>query len=171
MRCDRKAWLCSLLAAGLVAGIAPDPCAAKQWEAGDALPALPAAALEGDVPAFQGKVLLIDFWASWCGPCKRSFPVLEQLHRKYGKQGLVVLGVNVGETGETMKKFLDTHPVTFPVVRDREQQVVGSAGIVAMPSSVLVDRRGTIRFVHRGFKGLTNLPELEQEIERFLGEQ
>ena len=155
-----------ILAAALVlwAGAA---CA--QWETGAKLPALAPYGLAGTLPNLAGKVVLVDFWASWCGPCKASFPILDELHKTYGARGFAVLAVNVDEDAAKQAKFLADHPVSFPVVHDAAQKLVAAAGIEAMPSSFLVDRAGTIRFVHVGFKPETTLDELKREIEGLLG--
>jgi thiol-disulfide isomerase/thioredoxin len=141
-----------------------------QWKAGDKLPALSGFGLGGVLPAnLAGKVVMIDFWASWCGPCKKSFPVLESLHQKYASRGLILLAINVDEDDAKMKQFLKDHPSTFPVVRDSAQKIVESAGVEAMPSSFLVDSSGVIRFAHTGFQEESTPAELTQEIETLLG--
>lgn len=140
-----------------------------QWKAGDALPTLAPFGLEGPRPAdLAGKVVLLDFWASWCGPCKASFPILEGLQKKYGTRGFTVLAINVDENAAKMDRFLADHPVSFPVLRDGQHKLVEAAGVEAMPSSFLFDRAGVIRFVHVGFK-IESTPEaLEKEIESLL---
>lgn len=138
---------------------------------GDAFPGLKTARLEGAVPDLSGKVVLVDFWASWCEPCKKSFPELEKLYRAYKARGLVVLGVSVDKDGETMRKFLETRAVAFPVVRDREKALVKIVGIDSMPTSFLIDRSGKIRFVHNGFLGEKTVSGWTKQIEELLGEQ
>lgn len=138
---------------------------------GDTLPELRAGQVDGAVPALAGKVVLLDFWASWCGPCKKSFPELEKLHRAFKDRGLVVLGVSVDRDAAAMRKFLESHVVSFPVVRDRDQVLVGAAGIESMPTSFLIDRSGKIRSVHNGFHGEKTLREMTQIIEKLLDEK
>ena len=140
-----------------------------QWQVGDRLPAPAAYGLAGRLPAnLAGQVVLVDFWASWCAPCKASFPVLDGLQRKYAGRGFTVLAVSVDDDPRKMKDFLAAHPVSFPVVHDARQQLVAAAGIEAMPTSFLIDRAGTIRFAHAGFKPETSPAELAAEIERLL---
>ena len=141
-----------------------------QWKTGDALPDLSRHGLSKGVPAsLAGKVVLVDFWASWCGPCKASFPVLDQLQKKYAARGFTVLAVNVDEDAAKMDRFLADHPASFPVAHDAGQKLVEVAGVEAMPSSFLVDRSGTIRFAHVGFLPESTPEELEREIESLLG--
>lgn len=145
--------------------------AAAAWKEGSALPDLKKAGLEGTLPAeLRGKVILVDFWASWCAPCKASFPVLDELQKTYKNSGLVVLGVNVDEKADDMRKFIEEHPVAFTSVRDARQSLVSDADVQTMPSSFLVDRRGRIRFVHAGFRGEATRKQYVEEIEKLLKE-
>ncbi|MCE9615140.1 MAG: TlpA family protein disulfide reductase [Lentisphaerae bacterium] len=139
-----------------------------EWATGTRLPELQGAGLAGSLPALKGKVVLVDFWASWCAPCKKSFPELDQLSRDYASRGLVVLAISVDESAEAMAAFLDKHPVSFAVVRDAQQKIVGAAGVESMPSSFIVDRAGTIRFVHSGFHGADTVARYRQEIDALL---
>ena len=90
----------------VVALILTAVAASAGWTVGSALPALSRYSLEGTVPDLTGKVVLVDFWASWCGPCKASFPVLDELQKEYGPKGLVILAVNQDTTADKMKTFL-----------------------------------------------------------------
>ncbi len=138
---------------------------------GDAMPDLTAVKLEGKPPDnLKGKVVLLDFWASWCDPCKASFPAMEELDKQYGPRGLVIVAVNVDENRADMEEFLKTHSVSFTVVRDAGQKLVAEAGIATMPSSFLVDQSGKVRFVHAGFHGEETRKQYRQEIESLLGE-
>lgn len=148
-----------LAAACLGAGLKP----------GDPLPDLAQLKLEGQLPEFlKGKVVLLDFWASWCEPCKASFPVMDELQKQYGPRGLVVLAINVDEKKSDMEGFLKKNAATFAIVRDGSQKLVAQAGIVTMPSSFLVDQEGRIRFAHAGFRGEETKKKYEQEIESLL---
>lgn len=138
---------------------------------GDALPALRAGQFEGKVPELAGKVVLLDFWASWCGPCKKSFPELEKLYDAYRERGFVLLAVSVDENAAAMQEFLKRHVVSFPVVRDKDQVLVGAAGIDSMPTSFLIDRSGKIRSIHNGFHGEKTVEALKREIEELLSEE
>ena len=142
--------------------------AALAAEVGKPLPDPKAFALEGAWPNTRGKAVLVDFWASWCPPCRKSFPALEALHQRYKAQGLVVIGVSVDEDPAAMSRFLKQHPVSFSTVRDPGQKLVKATGISAMPTSVLVDRGGTIRFINAGFKGAESENNLRQQVEQLL---
>jgi thiol-disulfide isomerase/thioredoxin len=102
---------------------------------------------------FKGQVVLIDFWASWCPPCKTSFPALDALSREFEHRGVQVLAVNVDERRRDADAFLDTHPHSMTVLFDSMGAAPLAFGVRGMPSSFLVDRSGTIRFSHIGYTG------------------
>lgn len=104
-----------------------------------------------DLAAYQGKVVYLDFWASWCTPCRRSFPWLDGLVREYAGRDLVVIGVNVDQDPELAEKFLNETPASFPIVYDPRGELATRFKIVGMPSAVLIDRTGHVRFQHVGF--------------------
>jgi len=99
-----------------------------------------------------GNVVLINFWASWCGPCREEMPLLNALHKKYQSLGFTVLGVNVEEQTDKARGFLNDFPVDFPVLLDNKNQVSQLYNVVAMPTTVVVDRDGNMRFLHKGYK-------------------
>jgi DsbE subfamily thiol:disulfide oxidoreductase len=99
-----------------------------------------------------GQVTLVDFWASWCGPCAKSFPFLNELSHVHGNHGLTVVGINMDEQRKDASRFLARHPVEFKVVADADAQCAKAFGVKAMPSSYLVDRNGIVRHIHRGFR-------------------
>ena len=99
-----------------------------------------------------GNVVLINFWASWCGPCREEMPLLNALHKKYEPLGFTVLGVNVEEDVNAAKGFLKNFPVDFPVLLDNTNQVSKLYQVIAMPTSVVVDRDGNMRYLHQGYK-------------------
>ena len=101
---------------------------------------------------YRGQVVLLNFWASWCGPCRQEMPILDQMHQRYADTGFAVLGVNVeGELGPA-KKIADKTKVTFPVLIDEGQAVSELYDLEAMPSTVVIDRDGVVRYYHRGYK-------------------
>ena len=100
----------------------------------------------------RGDVVLINFWASWCGPCRQEMPLLNELHNKYQAMGFTVIGVNVEEDSSAAQKLLEDMPVSFPVLFDNDSVVSKQYDVVAMPSTVLVDRDGNMRFLHKGYK-------------------
>lgn len=118
-----------------------------------------------------GSVIYLDFWASWCGPCKKSFPELEAIHAACREQGLVVLGVCVDRKAADMEAFLKAQKVSFPIVHDAAQKFVRAAGISAMPTSLIVDRKGVLRGVHVGFRGAETVAALRTEIRSLLEEK
>ena len=99
-----------------------------------------------------GNVVLINFWASWCGPCREEMPLLNALHKKYEPLGFTVLGVNVEEDAGNARGFLRDFPVNFPVLLDNQNRVSKLYNVVAMPTTVVVDRDGNMRFLHKGYK-------------------
>jgi peroxiredoxin len=120
-----------------------------------------------DLQSLKGKVVLVDFWASWCAPCKEEMPVLERLYKKYKGQGLVVVGVSVDREESNVREFLKGMPVSFPIVHDKEHAVADRYAPPRMPSSYIVDRNGVIRHVHAGFKQ-ADAAKLESEVAALL---
>ena len=157
----------TLAALVLSAGLAGLALAAPLKE-GDAFPDLAQFNLEGTVPDLQGKIVIVDFFASWCEPCKASFPVLEGLHKQYSQKGLVIVAVNVDKKKADMEEFLKKHPVTFTVVRDGSAKLVGAVKPPTMPSSFLLDKEGKVHAFHRGFKGEETGKKFVEEIEALL---
>lgn len=105
-----------------------------------------------DTTSLKGKVIYIDFWASWCAPCAKSFPFLNALEKEYGDRGLVVLGVSVDEKVTDAQTFLKRHPAVFKLAIDSNGTCPKAFGVAGMPSSYLVDRHGIVREVHLGFR-------------------
>lgn len=136
---------------------------------GDAFPDLATFQLEGKLPEnLKGKVVMVDFWASWCEPCKESFPAMEALQQRYREKGLVIVAVNMDEKRADMEEFLKKNPATFAIVRDAKQKLAEKSGISTMPSSFLIDRQGKVRFAHSGYRGAETKKKYEQEIEQLL---
>ena len=147
-----------LLATALAAPLA------NATEAGDAAPAFALPTAKGDAVALdklKGKVVYVDFWASWCGPCRRSFPWMNDMQQKYGAKGFVVVGVNVDKKRPDADKFLVQNPAAFTVVYDEAGTTPAAYGVKGMPSSYLVDGTGKVVYVERGF-----LDEHKAEIEQ-----
>jgi thiol-disulfide isomerase/thioredoxin len=135
---------------------------------GDPFPDLTRCGLEGTLPQLHGRVVLVDFFASWCEPCKESFPAMEELYQKYQSKGLVIVAVNLDKNRADMEDFLKKHPATFTIVRDASNKLVSQVKIPTMPSSFLLDRNGKVRAFHRGFKGAQTAKEYNEEIESLL---
>jgi len=116
-----------------------------------------------------GQVVFINFWASWCAPCRKELPKLEQLHQKYKDLGVTILGINIDENPELSKKILKDISITFPVLFDSDSKVSGLYKIEAMPSSFIVDKSGNFRFRHNGYMdGYEN--KYDQQIKTLLRE-
>lgn len=122
------------------------------------------------LPETAGKVVLVDFWASWCAPCKASFPTLNKLQSTYGPKGFVILGVGVDDKAAAYEEFASKMKVGFSIAHDVEKQAAAAFKPESMPSSYLIDRKGVIRHVHTGFKGAKTEAEYVKEIEALLAE-
>jgi peroxiredoxin len=101
---------------------------------------------------YRGQVILLNFWASWCGPCRQEMPLLNQIQNRYSKLGFTVLGVNVEEDSRQAKTMLREIPVDFPILFDTTNKVSKLYNVSAMPSTVLIDRDGNLRYLHKGYK-------------------
>lgn len=99
-----------------------------------------------------GQVIFVNFWASWCGPCRQEMPELERLHQKYAPLGFKVLAINLDEQSQPAEKFLDKLTISFPVLFDPENKVSRAYGVAAMPTSFLIDRDGRLRYLHKGYQ-------------------
>jgi thiol-disulfide isomerase/thioredoxin len=135
---------------------------------GDVFPKLAAAGLEGDLPATEGKVLLVDFWASWCAPCKESFPSLAKIHAEYASRGLLVIGVSVDDKATDYRSFLTRHKPPFLTLRDQGKKLVSAVAVPAMPTSFLVSREGRVLAVFKGYHGDKTDKTLVEAIEKAL---
>ena len=102
--------------------------------------------------AHKGKVVVVDFWASWCVPCRRSFPWMDEMQDKYREQGLVIVGVNEDNSWQEAEEFLQSYPVRFEIVRDPDELLAKEFEIVAMPTTYIFDRDGELVTRHLGFK-------------------
>jgi thiol-disulfide isomerase/thioredoxin len=112
---------------------------------------------------FKGKTVYLDFWASWCGPCKQSFPWMNDMQARYGSKGLRVVGINVDQKTGDAKAFLADNPVTFDVAFDQTGKAPRSYSIKGMPTSVLIGPDGKVLMVHSGFRA-EERNELERQI-------
>lgn len=137
---------------------------------GSPLPELQSLLPGARLPDTAGKVVLVDFWASWCEPCRASFPVLQRLHQKYAARGLVVVGIGVDEEADAYQAFAKRQRVGFALAHDAGQKAVAHFNPATMPTSYLVDRKGRIRHLHRGFQAGETEAEYVREIEALLAE-
>jgi len=119
---------------------------------------------------YRGQVLYIDFWASWCPPCAKSFPFMSRLQQQYRSQGLQVIAVNLDEQREDAERFLAENPHAFQIAYDTAaRDCAQEFDVKAMPSSYLIDRDGNIRRVELGFKA-EETQALQQAVEQLLSE-
>jgi peroxiredoxin len=100
----------------------------------------------------RGQVVLVNFWATWCGPCRQEMPHLNKLYEKYKSSGFVLLGVNVDDDTRQAAGVADKLGVKFPVLPDADKRVSRQYDLSAMPSTVLIDRDGKVRYLHRGYQ-------------------
>lgn len=117
---------------------------------------------------YQGKLVYLDFWASWCGPCRQSFPWMNALQSKYGGQGLQIIGVNLDQKNDDARQFLMANPAQFLVAFDPSGTTPRSYGIKGMPSSVLIGPDGRVLYEHSGFRD-ADKSVLEEKIKSSLG--
>ena len=124
-------------------------------DAGGPAPSFTLAALTGQQAAlsqYKGQVVMVNFWATWCGPCQQEMPLLDQMYKKYKPAGFTLIGVNVDKEAPAVKDLMARKPVSFPVLLDPANQVSKAYHVDEMPSSVLIDRKGEIRYIHRGYR-------------------
>jgi peroxiredoxin len=100
----------------------------------------------------RGQVVLVNFWASWCGPCREEMPLLDALYRKYHASGFTLLGINIDDDPRNARTVLDKAHLSFPVLLDTDKQVSKRYELSAMPSTVLIDRDGRVRYLNRGYR-------------------
>lgn len=104
-----------------------------------------------ELNSLKGQVVYVDFWASWCKPCRASFPWMNQMQSKYEDEGLRVIAINLDEELGNAKAFLDKVPASFSIVYDPEGNIAQQYELVGMPSSYLIDKKGELRITHQGF--------------------
>ena len=122
-----------------------------------------------DAAQYKGKVVYVDFWASWCGPCRKSFPWLNNIEKKYKDKGLVVIGINLDSDFEMAKRFLEKTPAYFQLFSDPKGVLAEKYKLIGMPSSFVLDRNGEVRHRHVGFKK-SNIEAYETSIVSLLNE-
>jgi thiol-disulfide isomerase/thioredoxin len=132
------------------------PPAATALGAGDSAPQFTARALDGpgqlSLADFRGKVVYLDFWASWCAPCQAALPALEELRKEFPADQFQVIAVNVDTDPEKALRLLAKHKIGYPSAADPEGRLPETFGLKTMPTSYLIDRKGVVRLVHPGFR-------------------
>jgi thiol-disulfide isomerase/thioredoxin len=151
------------------------PSLRGETKVGDVFPALESVNLvalgDAGIPVTAGKVVLVDFWASWCAPCKASFPMMSRLHQDFASRGFVVAAVSIDEKPAAAAAFARKLVPPFATLHDRDQTLVKKVVVPTMPTSYLVDRDGRVRFVHAGFHGDATERALRTQIESLLAER
>jgi len=165
----KKIGLVSLV---VVASIVPPALVRAGVSVGGFFPSLTSSELaDGTLPTTAGKVVLVDFWASWCAPCKASFPAYARLYSEFAQRGLVIVAVSVDESPAAYESFVQRFRPPFSVVLDKNQLLVRAVQVPTLPTSYLIDREGRVRYSHPGFHGAATEQALRREIETLLSKQ
>ena len=101
---------------------------------------------------YRGDVVMVNFWATWCGPCRQEMPLLDELYNRYQRVGFNLLGVNIDDDSRRAMQMVEELGVNFPVLFDARKEVSKLYDVDAMPVTVIIDRQGTVRYVHQGYK-------------------
>jgi cytochrome c biogenesis protein CcmG/thiol:disulfide interchange protein DsbE len=171
--CMMKAVLRPGVAVVLAAGLATFAASADALSAGARAPEIGMNDMSGrrvTIGGLRGRVVIVDFWASWCEPCEAEMPVLERLQRTYGGQGLTVIGVSQDREVENARQFLSRTRVSFANVHDQGNQIARRYAPDRMPSSYVIDRNGVVRHVHSGFRA-SDADALEREVRALLAQR
>ena len=138
---------------------------------GDAVPSFKANSLDGsktvDISQLEGKVVFVDFWASWCTPCLKSLPEFEKLQTSFANHDVVVLAINLDEDPKSAQKFIDKLNVTYEILADNTGQIPEAFGVSTMPSSYIIDKDGVIQYVHKGYKS-GDVDKIKSKIQQLL---
>jgi len=142
---------------------------------GKKAPGFTAKSIDGkdiNLSAYQGKVVLLDFWASWCIPCRDEFPFLIKFYRENQKEEFIILAVNIDDNIENMHKFVDKNFANhvFPIIYDGEKEIPPLYELESMPTTVFIDKNGIIRYIHTGFND-SRKKEFREELELLLHEK
>lgn len=140
-------------------------------EIGQAAPLFTLPTLQQEQPVMLkdklGKVIYLDFWASWCAPCRTSFPLLNKLYEKLKGQGFEVIAINLDEEKANAEKFLTEFPVSFTVLRDSQGEWADQYVVESMPTSFIIDKKGVVHHIHHGFTS-DDIKDLEARITQLL---
>ena len=143
-------------------------------EAGDVAPSFKAPKLDGSgdlsLTDLRGKVVFVDFWASWCGPCQKSMPQFDAMAKELPADRFALIGVNVDKDTAAAKKVLSKRPVSYTIVSDPSGSLPGRYGVETMPMAYLIDGDGAVRYVHKGFRD-GDIEKLREHIQKLLAEK
>ncbi|HEX6834995.1 MAG TPA: TlpA disulfide reductase family protein, partial [Polyangia bacterium] len=156
----KKLW--GIVALSLVAGVAFAGVGKGQRAPEFSLPSLSGSTVA--LSSMRGKVVLIDFWAQWCEPCKKELPQLDRLAKEYAGKGVVVVAVNIDKQKENAERMVKQLGVSLPVLLDPAGSVAATYDLPKMPTSFLVDKKGIVRFVHEGFEGSADVDRFRSEL-------
>jgi len=123
-----------------------------------------------DLKKYRGKVIYLDFWATWCPPCKKSMPFLNALRNELVDQGFEIIAINVDENSEDARQFLKQHPVNYLIAMDPAGKCPSEYNLMAMPSAYFIDRQGIVRYIHLGFRK-SDEQEIRHQVMALLGEK
>ncbi len=163
-----------ILKALLPIALALGASAASALDEGDRAPDFQARSVNGDAEVvlhkLRGKIVLVDFWASWCAPCNAAMPQLEKLSKDYPADQFVVLGVNVDKKLEDARRALERRPVSYANASDPTGMLPKRFGLETMPTTYLIDQDGVVRLVHRGFRN-GDMDEIRKQIDALLAKK
>ena len=148
---------------------------ASSWalSKGDKAPAFSLFNLSGDktiqLSDYQGKVIYLDFWASWCPPCRISLPLLEKMRTELAHQNFEIIAINVDENPQDAKDFLKTFPVSYPIGGDKQGKLPELYQVQGMPTAFIIDKKGVIRVVHTSFKR-KDIAKIKQVVSQLLAQ-
>lgn len=143
------------MAIALASGVAASATALAADPIGQPAPAFSLPLRGGSAPLgldkLRGQVVMVNFWASWCEPCRKEFPLLDQIYKKYKAAGFTLVGINVEPDAKDAESFIAKTPVSFPILFDKDSAVSKQYHVSGMPTTVLIDRKGVLRWVHRSY--------------------
>jgi peroxiredoxin len=160
----------TLAAAALLGTALVAPALAR--EVGQTAPDFSAPGVAGgtvSLAPYRGKVIYLDFWASWCGPCAQALPALDSLRKEFPESDFQVLAVNVDRQASLARAFLKKRPVGYPSALDPKGEIPATFDVQTMPTSFLIDRNGVIQHIQRGFRP-DDVPELRNQIQRLVAQ-
>ena len=162
------------LALGALALVAFLAGSALALDTGDVAPGFKLARLDGSgelkLGDLRGKVVFVDFWASWCAPCQKSMPLFDAMAKEFPADRFALLGVNVDSDTGAAKKVLSKRPVSYTILSDPSGSLPGRYGVETMPMAYLIDGDGAVRYVHKGFRD-GDIEKLREHIQKLLAEK
>lgn len=133
------------------------------------LPTLESTSTTVQLSEQRGKVVLVDFWAAWCGPCRKSMPMLEELYQKHKDSGFTILAISLDDSIQTATRFASQFQTTYPLLIDSQADIADLYQVIGMPTSYLIDRDGKVIWKHQGFKP-ADMKKISQQVETALNE-